>query len=190
MEVRLAASTNADGLSVIELLIVVAMISVLSGFAILQVARARNVMSRANAAREFAAYLEKARLDSIRRRPATTSQMAQMAIIDSTSYSVTLDSDGDGVMEAPRVKSLPANSGLTFNGPFPRTIIFNWRGRTVDALNNVTTPVTVTISNSYGASTIDVSNAGQPALDTTITSSPVSNSTAPAPSFRDKTQIP
>ena len=190
MEARPTVSTNADGLSVIELLIVVAMISVLSGFAIIQVARARNVMSRTNAAREFAAYLEKARLDSIRRHPNTTAQMAQMTIIDSASYSITLDSDGDGFMEAPRVIGLPANSGLAFNGPFPRTIFFNWRGRTVDALNNATSPVTVTISNAFGTSTIDTSNAGQSTVDTTITNTPVSNSTAPAPSFRNKTQIP
>lgn len=182
---------NARGFSVIELLIVATMITVLTGFAFIQITQARQAMSRANAAREFASYLEKARLDSVRRHPDTTAEMAQVTIINPTFYSVTLDSNGDGSMDAPRVISLPADSNLSFNAPFPRTIMFNWRGRTVDSSGNVTTPLSVTISNSYGTSRIDITNAGQPALDTTITSDPVSNSSpAPSPSFRSKTQIP
>ncbi len=177
------------GFSVIELLIVVAMVGTVVGYALLQIAQARQNLARTNAAREFSTYLEKARLDSLRRHPMTTAQMAQINIINSTFYSVTLDSDADGTMDAPRVITLPANSGLSFNGPFPRTIMFNWRGRTVDATSNVATPAPVTISNSYGSSTINISSAGQTAFDTAITADPVSNSTAPAANFRGKTQV-
>jgi Tfp pilus assembly protein FimT len=183
-------SGDAGGFSVIELLIVATMITVLTGFAFIQITQARQALSRTNAAREFTSYLEKARLDSVRRHPDTTAEMAQVAIINSTFYSVTLDTDADGSMDAPRVIGLPADSNLSFNGPFPRTIMFNWRGRTVDSSGNVTTPLSVTISNNL-TSRIDITNAGQPALDTTITSDPVSNSSpAPSPSFRSKTQIP
>ena len=64
-------AANASGFSVLELLIVAVMISVLVGFAITQIAQAKQNMTRANAIRELATY-SKARLDSsvvTRRRP-------------------------------------------------------------------------------------------------------------------------
>jgi len=185
-----ASNATARGFTVIELLIVVAMLSTLTGFALIQVSRARQNLTRANAAREFGAYLEKARLDSVRRHPLTTAQMAQISIINASFYSVTLDSDGDGTLDAPKVISVPAGSNLAFNGPFPRTIYYNWRGRTVDAANSIVTPSAITISNGYGSTAINVANSGQSAFDDPITSSPVTNSAAPAPSFRTQTQVP
>lgn len=178
------------GFSVIEVLIVVTMLSTLTGFALIQIARARQNLTRSNTAREFGMYLEKARLDSVRRHPLTTAQMAQVSIINASFYSVTLDSDGDATLDAPRVINLPAGSNLAFNGPFPRTIYFNWRGRTVDAANSIVTPAAITISNGYGSTAVSVTNAGQSALDDPVSSSPVTNSAAPAPSFRTQTQVP
>ena len=185
---------NAAGFSVLELLIVVAMIAVLTGFALMQITRARQLMIRANAAQQLAGYLEKARIDSVRRRPTTTAEMAQVSIINANFYSVTIDSDGSGTLDAPRVISLPANTDLQFiGGTFPRTIYFNWRGRTVNSGDAIATPAAITISSTsygYGSTVINVSDAGQPSIGAAISSSPVANSTPPAPSFRDSTQIP
>ena len=181
---------GAAGFTVIELLIVISIISVASGFALMQITSARQVMVRDNAARKLGGYLEKARVDSLRRHPTTSSQMAQVQVINATFYSVTIDADGNGSLDAPKVMSLPGNTNLQFNGPFPRTIYFNWRGRTVDSAGNVASPPFVTISNSYGSSRIDLTTAGQPTLQGPPASTPVINSTAPTPSFRSKTQIP
>jgi Tfp pilus assembly protein FimT len=183
---------QAAGFSVLELLIVVAMVFVISGFAFMQIVRARQQMTKANAAQQFSAYLEKARVDSVRRHPITAAEMAQVSIVNSTFYTVTLDSDGNGTLDAPRVVSLPAGSNLQFNGPFPRTIYFNWRGRTVDSTTAIVTPGAITISNADGTSptSITMTSAGQPAIDSTITSSPVTNSPSPAPNFRSNTQVP
>ena len=183
-------SSDAGGFSVLELLIVVAMISVLVGFALLQITEARQDLARENAAQQLAAYLEKARLDSIRRHPSTTVQMAQITILDANSYSVTIDANWDGALDAPRVIRMPAGSNLQFNAPFPRTIYFNWRGRTVDASGNPPTPHFVSLIHSYGTSTIDLTLSGQPSLVGAPVSSPVANSTPPAPSFRRTTQVP
>lgn len=178
------------GISIIELLIVVSMIFVISGFALMNISRARQVSVRSNVAREMTSYIEKARLDSIRRHSTTAAQMAQVTIVNSSRYSVTLDSDGDGTIDAARVINLPANSNLIFNGPFPRSIIFNWRGRTVDNAGVLTTPSAISITNSYGASSINLSTAGQSALDTTLQTDPITNTTAPAVTFRSQTQFP
>jgi len=184
------ASESAPGFSVIELLIVVSIISVVSGFALMQITRARQVMIRENAARQFAGYLEKARVDSLRRHPMAAAEMAQVTIGDATSYSVTIDADGSGTLDAPKAMTLPAGLNLQFNTPFPRTIYFNWRGRTVDSAGNVASPPFVTISNTYGSSRIDLTTAGQPTLQGPPASSPVTNSSPPVPSFRSNTQIP
>lgn len=183
--------TNAAGFSVIELLIVIAMIGVVTGFALLQIVRARQLMIRANAAQQLASYLDKARLDSIRRRPAPA-QMAQVSIINPDYYTVTIDTDGDGSLDAPQVVRLPTDASLQFTGgTFPRTIYFNWRGRTVDSSDAMVPPARITISSpSYGSTFINVSDSGQPSIDAAITSSPVANSTPSPPIFRDNTQIP
>lgn len=179
------------GFSVLELLIVVAMVGIVAGFALIQIVRANDQMNRANAAQQFASYLEKARLDSLRRHPTTPAQMAQVSIINAGFYSVTIDSTGDGTLEAPLVISLPANSGFQFNGPFPRTIYFNWRGRTVDAAGAAANPSFVTITSANGEqSRIDLTAAGQPSLEGPPVSNPVVNSAAPAPGYRTDTQIP
>ena len=181
---------DARGVSVVELLIVVAMVSVLVGFALMQVAGARQDLARENAAVQLAAYLEKARLDSVRRHPTTAAQMAQVTILNANFYSVTIDGNWDGALDAPRVISMPAGSNLQFNTPYPRTIYFNWRGRTVDASGNPATPDFVSMTHSYGTSRIDLTPAGQPSLVGAPVSSPVVNSTAPAPSLRTTTQVP
>jgi len=183
-------AANNGGFTVLELLIVVSVISVVCGFALMQITRARQVMVRENATRQLGSYLEKARVDSLRRHPAASAQMAQVTLINATFYSVAIDADGNGTLDAPKVFSLPADSNLQFNTPFPRTIYFNWRGRTVDAAGNVASPPFVTISDSYGTSRIDLTTAGQPTLQGPPASSAVTNSTAPPPSFRSNTQIP
>jgi type II secretory pathway pseudopilin PulG len=182
---------NATGFSVLELLIVLAMISVLTGFAFIQIARARQLMIRANAANQLTAYLEKARLDSVRRRPTTPAQMAQLSLVNAKSYSVTIDSNGDGTLDAPQVISLPSEANLQFDLPYPRTIYFNWRGRTVDINGNIANPAFLNIrSPNYGSSKIYLTSAGQPTLDGPPASTAVINSAAPNANFRDNTRIP
>lgn len=174
----------------LELLIVGVMISVLMGFAITQIARAKQHMTRANAVRELTTYIEKARLDSVRRHATSSTQMAQVAIINANFYSVTLDGNGDGTLDTPRVIGMPANSNLTIqNGAFPRTIMFNWRGRTVDTSGTGTNPESVQIGNSYGSTTVSITNAGQTAIDLAPVTTPVSNQDTSVPAMRETTRV-
>jgi prepilin-type N-terminal cleavage/methylation domain-containing protein len=181
------APAEQNGFTVFELLIVLSIISVISGFALMQITRARQVMIRENAARQFAGYLEKARIDSLRRHATTSAEMAQVSIINATFYTVTIDANGDRALDTPTVVSL-APDGLQLNGPFPRTIYFNWRGRTVDAAGNVALPSFVTISNTL-TSRIDLTTEGQPSLSGAPVGSAVNNSAAPSPSLRPVTQF-
>lgn len=183
--------THNGGFSVLELLIVVTMITVLTGYAYLHIDRARQEMTRENAAHQLTGNLEKARVDSVRRRPTTVNQMASVSMINATVYSVTIDQDGDGTLDAPRVFTLPSDASLQFDLPYPRTIYFNWRGRTVDNTGAIANPSFINIrSPSYGSTRIDLTSAGQPTLDGPPASDPVLNSTAPTPTFRSHTQVP
>lgn len=182
-------ATTEAGFTVVDLLIVISIVGIVTSFALTTTVRARIHLTRTNETRKFASYLEKCRLDSIRRRATTAAQMAQITIINSSSYSVTMDADGDSTIDSREV-SLPVDSALTFNGPFPRTVYFNWRGRTVDAAGNVTVPGSVSIRNSYGTNTINITGAGQPSIDTTITAAPVADSLPPDSVFRSQTTIP
>jgi len=155
---------DARGFSLIELLIVVAMISVVSGFAMINLMRAREAIARTNAAGEFAVYLEKARLDSSRRHATKVEQMAQVKIFNGNFYNITLDADGDGAMDVPQVITLPKEQGLSITGPFPKTYIFDWLGRTVDEDNNIVAPQQVNFSNGSGLSAVRFSETGKPVV--------------------------
>ena len=150
-----ASSPESDrGFSLLELFIVMTMLTIVTTFALMRFAQAQQGMRRANSARELIAYLEKARLDSIRRRAIVPAQMARVTINSASSYTIVIDSNGDGTLDPARTVNIPAGQG-TFTGTMPKLIMFNWRGRTVDNANNPSQALPVLLTNSYGTSTIN-----------------------------------
>jgi Tfp pilus assembly protein FimT len=125
------------GVSIVELLIVVLMISIVTAFAVMRIGGAQRAMRLTNSAREFTGWLEKARLDSLRRHPMSTVEMASVTISSGNSYSVSIDQNGDGALDPARTVTIPATHGATFAGiTIPTTIYYNWRGRPVDNAGN------------------------------------------------------
>ena len=152
------------GFSILEVLIVMLMILVVISFTLTSMVRFQKPALRTNATRQFMIYLEQARNDSMRRRATGSSQMAQVTIINDRYYSVTVDANGDGVLDMPLVISL-VEQHVTFNGPFPRTFMFNSLGRVVDSNEKVAPPAPITVANSSGASMVKLSDAGQPSME-------------------------
>ncbi|MDQ3684722.1 MAG: hypothetical protein M3430_03865, partial [Acidobacteriota bacterium] len=113
---------NERGVSMLETVIIVALVAVLTVFAFMGVASARANMRLQNSARQFAGYLEKARVDAIRRRGTS---IVQTLTDDATSYTVTMDFDGDGTTET---RTFNLEEGVWINR-VPETITFDWRGR-------------------------------------------------------------
>jgi hypothetical protein len=112
------------------------MISIVAAFAVMRIGGAQGAMRLTNSAREFTGWLEKARLDSLRRHP-TNAEMARVTITSDNSYSVTIDQNGDGILDPARSVTIPATHGATFTGiTIPTTIYYNWRGRPVDSAGN------------------------------------------------------
>ena len=143
------ARSNERGVSLVEMLIVVMMIGILTAFAVMKIGGAQRAMRLTNSAREFVGWLEKARLNSLRRHAITPKAgdpdlRASVTIASANSYTVTIDQDGDGALDAARTFTIPATHGATFAGvTVPTTIRYDWRGRPVD---NAGSPLNLSIS--------------------------------------------
>lgn len=178
------------GVTLIELVIVVAMITVVCVFGLLQVASARRAIELTNQARQFAAYVDKARLDSIRRHADATAQMANVTITAANSYAVTIDADGNGTLDAARSFTFPPGSGISFTGAtYPTVIRFNWRGRTVDSSGNLTNVAAFGMQDTDGHASgpINVTSSGDTSINANVQPATVTNSVTSAPVLRPQT---
>ena len=107
------SNTPRTGFSAIELVITVTVLGIVIGFGIVGISRARASVRLSGAAREFASYIEKARLFSIRSHADDATERATITINgDKASYNVTLDLDGDGDLDTTTI-ALP--DGVTFD---------------------------------------------------------------------------
>lgn len=149
------------------MLIVLVIIGIAATWAVLRIVEAQQSTRLAATTQELTAYLDKARLDSIRRHATQASRMAFVSINSPTSYSVRLDANGDGQLDPARVFNF-APGGITFNvASFPVIIRFNWRGRVVDGAGEQTSDIApISLQNAHGPGpSINLSAAG----DTTTT---------------------
>jgi len=167
---------TGDGFSAIELLITATILTIVTGLGVMGISRAKASIRLSGAAREYASYIEKARLFSIRRHADDASKRASVAISDNkSSYTVTVDLDGDGVMDS---RTIPLPSGVTFDTV--ETIAFDWRGRTwntVGALTSSNAQVSIRLRNSTDSISIDVTGSGDVTIDSQVFDDAVPNVT-------------
>ncbi|HEU4795198.1 MAG TPA: hypothetical protein VFT02_06170, partial [Pyrinomonadaceae bacterium] len=123
-----------DGFSTIELIVTATVLAIVTAFGVIGISKARANVRLSGSAREFASYIEKARIFSIRRHADDPAERASVVInADQASYDVTMDLDGDGGNDT-RTVTLP--SGITFDTV--EAISFDWRGRTMSTVSGVT----------------------------------------------------
>lgn len=150
MQQNFKSVAGERGFTIIEIGITLLIISTVTTFAVMGVTRVRRAMRLSASERELAGYLEKARMDSMRRHATDPAEMATIEIpaAGGTTYTVKMDFDKDGVIDAARTVSL--RDGVVFEG-FAKTIQFNWRGQIASELSiglkneaNETTNVNIT----------------------------------------------
>ena len=155
------------GFSTIELLITATVLTIVTGLGLMGISRAKASVRLSGSAREFASYIEKARLYSIRRHADDAAERANVAINDNkTSYNVTMDLDGDGGMDT-RTIALP--SGVEFDTV--ESIAFDWRGRTWNTVGALTMPnaqVSITLKNGVDTVSIDITGSGDITIDSKV----------------------
>src|SRR5215470_3012595 len=119
----LRSSGNARdqrGFSILQICITLAVVSIVSTFAVLNIHSTRASLRLQNSVRQLAGYLEKARLDAIRRHSNST-----VVFTSTTSYDITMDFEGAGTVST---RSFPFESGVgIISTPLP-SLTFNWRG--------------------------------------------------------------
>jgi len=151
-----------SGFTLLQVIVVIALISVLTAFGTIGVVRGRARMRLAGSARTFAAMAEKARADSVRRH-AMGGDMSKMQLDTTSSYSVTMDFDTNGVIDASDTRTFNLDSDVTFDPNFVGTSIsFDWRGRSV---TGQVTPVLVLSGPATGRALITISGSGDITMD-------------------------
>lgn len=155
-----------SGFSMMQLLITVAVVGVVSGLAVVGITSARQRIRLTNSSRLLASYVEKARVDSVRRHPTDPNLMAGIEVLNTTSYRVKMDFDGDGSVET---KDFSLDDGVIF-ATDPIALVFDWRGRLVDL---PLTEIKVSIAMQWGDDpsdqrVVDVTRSGDVTIDSDV----------------------
>jgi type II secretory pathway pseudopilin PulG len=146
------------GFSILQVLITLVIITVVTALGMMGIAQTQQSLRLSNSTHEFLAYMEKARLDSIRRHAQPASATMASVTVNATSYSVAIDFEGDGTVNN-RVMPLPV--GIVFSGDVPATISFNWRGRPVNPDGSPLTLPALSLGNNRGdTSVLNISGGG------------------------------
>lgn len=117
------AFSNARGFSTIQLIITIAVMTIVTSFAVVSISRARDHVRLINSARQFAAYVERARADSVRRH-AAGADSATVSVVDNNTYAITMDWEGFGAVAT---RNFDLEPGVRFTTI--KAIAFDWRGR-------------------------------------------------------------
>jgi prepilin-type N-terminal cleavage/methylation domain-containing protein len=146
-----------QGFSLLQLLMVLAIVGVLSAIAVIKIDRSRESIKLSNSVRLLAANLESARTDAISRHGVSTVSLNA----DGTTYTVQMDFDGTGTVTS---RTFPLDQGVRVITEVPATISFGLRGRLT------TCPVVVALQSLAAGSNsnIDVGLSGDITVDSTL----------------------
>ena len=157
------------GFTMIETLIVIAIVFIVMCLAFIGVTEARASMRFQGSVREFSNYLTRARNDAIRRHAtgaAGEAEMPRIEIIDATRYRVRMDFDGNGIV-AERVFML--EPGVTFTTEPGTSVTFTWRGGISGYVEDVVFTIThPKLSEPNNQATITIAAAGDIAMNRDI----------------------
>jgi|SRR5882724_10363951 len=169
--------SGQSGFGLPELLIAVAIIAAISAVALINFQSARASLRTQNSVRQLASYMEKARIDAVRRHSTAT-----VTFTSPTSYTVHMDFLNTG---APIDRSFNFESGVQLASSDLPNVMFNWRGRTITAgASCVTTFSVKNNSNPNDGLNVDVSGSGDVTVENQQPSLPnvPYNNTIPASS--------
>jgi prepilin-type N-terminal cleavage/methylation domain-containing protein len=146
---------GSRGFSMVELVVVLAVVSVVLTFAVLGVRQAMASIRLQNSMKQFASRVEVARTDAIRRHKSATVEFTS-----NKKYSITMDFNGTGVVST---REYTLESGVTINSPSTDLPFFDfdWRGRTPQCF----TSITMQSNGGGGSSILSVSSAGDVTVD-------------------------
>src|SRR5689334_10637865 len=162
---------SGRGFSTIEMVITATVLAIVTGLGVMGISRAKASIRLSGSAREYASYIEKARVYSIRRHADEAAKRANVAINDNKkSYNVTMDLDGDGNLDT---KTITLPTGVEFDTV--ETVAFDWRGRTWNTLGESNAQVSITLKNGVDRVSVDVTGSGDVTIDSKVFDDKVPN---------------
>ncbi len=177
--------SGESGIGVAELLIVVAIVAIISAVALINFRSSRASLAVQNSVRQLASYMEKARIDAIRRHGE-----ASVKFTSPTSYTVHMDFFGSG---APIDRSFNFEPGVQMASSDLPDITFNWRGRTLTSGTTCVTTFSVkNNSNPNDGLNVDVSGSGDVTVENqqpSLPNVPYNNTIAPSSAVRTATVV-
>ena len=151
METTAVKRDRERGAGIVELITVVAIVSIFSAFALFQVKSSRSALRVQNSVRQLASYMEKARVDAVRRHATSN-----VTFSDTRTYSVTMDFSNGG---STTTRTFTFQDGVNLASSDLPNVTFNWRGRTLTAGSSCVTTFAVSDTMDHGLS-VDVSGSG------------------------------
>ena len=139
------------GVGMVELVVVFAIVGIASTVALLQIRSSRSALRVQNSVRQLASYMEKARVDAVRRHGTST-----VSFSDTRTYSVTMDFNGSG---STSTRTFTFQDDVRLASSELPNVTFNWRGRTLTAGSSCVTTFAVSDTMDHGLS-VDVSGSG------------------------------
>jgi hypothetical protein len=163
---RRSKTKTQAGFSMMQLLIALAVVSIVSSLAFMGITSARQRIRLTNSSRMLASYVERARVDSVRRHPTSAAEMAGVEVLNTTTYRVKMDFDGNGTVET---RDITLDDGVVF-ATDPIALAFDWRGRLVDL---PLTEIKVSIAMQWGDDPndqriVDVTRSGDVTIDSDV----------------------
>ena len=116
---------HEGGFTILQLVVTAAVMATIGAFALMGISSARANMRLAGSARKFSAYVEKARIDAVRRHVSSAAP-TRIEFPDNRTYRVTMDFDGSGITAT---RDFKFEDGVTLLSNAPQPITFDWRGR-------------------------------------------------------------
>ena len=158
MHTKIQMSSRDDrGFTILQTIVALAIMGVICSFAIIGLTRAKANLRLQNSVRQLSSYLEKARLDAIKRHDSSS-----VVFTDTSTYVVTMDF-GSGVS----TRTLQFESGVSIVSSSLPNVSFNWRGRTQSCTTRFT------VQNDPGEqSWVAVSDAGDVTVNSDVDSLP------------------
>jgi len=152
------------GVGISELLVVLAIIGIIAAIALINFRRATESMRLQNSVRQLASFMERARVDAVRRHGTST-----VIFTNPTTYVVHMDFNSAGVVTDRTYKFQTDIQLATDELP---NVSFDWRGRTSSAGTVCVTTFSVKSTNPDEGLSVDVSGSGDVTVENKLPSLP------------------
>jgi prepilin-type N-terminal cleavage/methylation domain-containing protein len=152
------------GVGVVELIIVIAIVGILAAIAVINFRRASVSMRLQNSVRQLASFMERARLDAVRRHSTSS-----ITFSNTNTYVVRMDFTNTGAV-TDRTYTFQPDIQLA-SAELP-AVTFDWRGRTSSAGTICVTTFSVKSTNPNEGLSVDVSGSGDVTVENQLPSLP------------------